>query len=264
MGISDSNNVPKLSADGSNFKKWKSAVIIYAQMHGALDVLTGDALEPPKPTKDGLLKPQEPLDISTLAYDNPEHVKLMIDRKVFDDNVRSNNKTIMEEHDCAHVELRLWQRLNAYLDMAFLQSLPADIWQAIDNHDTAAKKWQDILARFEEGGLTEACTAWADFFKLRCGDCTTTAKFTDKFRMCLNRLEDLSLGLPTAGVLYQFILAIEDTYPEYARSIRRDLRSNRKPTLNAVIKELNDESRREDPVKTAFASNNAARRQQQQ
>jgi hypothetical protein len=107
MGISDSNNVPKLSADGSNFKKWKSAIIIYAQMHSALDVLTGDALEPPKPTKDGLLKAQEPLDVSTLAHDNPEHVKLMINRKAFDDNVRSYNKTIMDEHDRMHVELRL-------------------------------------------------------------------------------------------------------------------------------------------------------------
>ena len=140
MGISDSNNVPKLSADGSNFKKWKSAVIIYAQMHGALNVLTGDALEPLKLTTDSLLKLQEPLDVSTLAHDNPEHVKLMTDRRAFDDNVRSNNKIIREEYERAHVELRLWQRLDAYLDMAFLQSLPADIWQAIDNHDTAAKK----------------------------------------------------------------------------------------------------------------------------
>jgi hypothetical protein len=74
--------------------------------------------------------------------------------------------------------------------------------------------------------------------------------------MCLNMLEDLSLGLPSAGILYQFILAIEDTYPEYARSICRDLWSERKPTLDAVIKELNNESRREDLVKTAFASNN--------
>lgn len=115
-------------------------------MHGALDVLTGDAVEPPKPTKEGLLKPQEPLDVSTLAHDNPVHVELMAHRRAFDDNVRSNNKTIMEEYERAHLELRLWQRLDAYLDMAFLQSLPADIWQAIDNHNTAAKKWQDILA----------------------------------------------------------------------------------------------------------------------
>ncbi|KAH4251353.1 hypothetical protein HBI38_220160 [Parastagonospora nodorum] len=141
---------------------------MYAQMLMAFNTLTGDVLEPPKPTKDGLLKPQEPID-------------------------------------------------------------------AIDNHDTAAQKWQDILARFEKAGLTEACTA---------------------FRMCLDRLQDLSLGLPTAGVLYQFIFAIADTYPEYARSICRGLRSKRKPTLDAVGKELNDESRRDDIVKTAFASNN--------
>ncbi|KAH4596271.1 hypothetical protein HBI60_228080 [Parastagonospora nodorum] len=74
--------------------------------------------------------------------------------------------------------------------------------------------------------------------------------------MCLDRLQDLSLGLPTAGVLYQFIFAIADTYPEYARSICRGLRSKRKPTLDAVIKELNDESRRENLVNIAFASNN--------
>jgi hypothetical protein len=107
MGISDSNNVPKLSADGSNFKKWKSAIIIYAQMHSALDVLTGDALEPLKLTKDGLLKAQEPLNVLTLAHDNPKHVKLMIDCKAFDDNVRSYNKTIIDKHDRMHVELRL-------------------------------------------------------------------------------------------------------------------------------------------------------------
>ncbi|KAH4596265.1 hypothetical protein HBI60_228070 [Parastagonospora nodorum] len=65
---------------------------MYAQMLMAFNTLTGDVLEPPKPTKDGLLKPQEPID-------------------------------------------------------------------AIDNHDTAAQKWQDILARFEKAGLTEACTA---------------------------------------------------------------------------------------------------------
>jgi hypothetical protein len=96
--------------------------------------------------------------VLTLAHDNPKHVKLITNRKAFNNNVRSNNKTIIEEHERAHVELRLWQRLNAYLDIAFLQSLPADIWQAIDNHDIAAKKWQDILARFKEGGLTEAYT----------------------------------------------------------------------------------------------------------
>jgi hypothetical protein len=76
-------------------------------MHGALNVLIGDALEPPKLTKDGLLKPQEPLNVLTLTYDNPKHVTLITNRKAFNNNVRSNNKTIIEEHERAHVELRL-------------------------------------------------------------------------------------------------------------------------------------------------------------
>jgi hypothetical protein len=76
-------------------------------MHSALDVLTGDALEPLKLTKDGLLKAQEPLNVLTLAYNNPKHVKLIINCKVFNNNVRSYNKTIIDKHDCMHVELRL-------------------------------------------------------------------------------------------------------------------------------------------------------------
>jgi hypothetical protein len=45
--------------------------------------------------------------VSTLAYDNPKHVKLITNRKAFNNNVRSNNKTIIKEHKRAHVELRL-------------------------------------------------------------------------------------------------------------------------------------------------------------
>ena len=66
----------------------------------------------------------------------------------------------------------------------------------------------------------------------------------------------MKLTLPEKGILYQFILAIEDVYPEYARVVRRDLRSNRDLTLDSVIHELNDEARRDDLVKAAsFASN---------
>jgi hypothetical protein len=76
-------------------------------MHGALNVLTGDALEPPKLTKDSLLKAQELLNVLTLAYNNPKHVKLIIDCKVFNNNIRSYNKTIIDKHDRMHIELRL-------------------------------------------------------------------------------------------------------------------------------------------------------------
>jgi hypothetical protein len=76
-------------------------------MHSALNVLTSDALELLKLTKDSLLKAQELLNVLTLAYDNSKHVKLIINRKVFDNNVRSYNKTIIDKHNRMHIELRL-------------------------------------------------------------------------------------------------------------------------------------------------------------
>jgi hypothetical protein len=76
-------------------------------MYSALNVLTGNALEPLKLTKDSLLKLQELLNVLTLTYNNPKHVKLIINCKAFNNNVRSNNKTIIEKHERAHVELKL-------------------------------------------------------------------------------------------------------------------------------------------------------------
>jgi regulatory protein YycI of two-component signal transduction system YycFG len=76
-------------------------------MHSALNVLTGDALELLKLTKDSLLKAQELLNVLTLAYNNPKHIKLIINYKVFNNNVRSYNKTIIDKHNCIHIELRL-------------------------------------------------------------------------------------------------------------------------------------------------------------
>jgi hypothetical protein len=76
-------------------------------MHGALNVLTGNVLEPLKPTKNSLLKPQKLLNVLTLAYNNSKYVKLITNRRVFNNNVKSNNKAIIEKHKRAHVELRL-------------------------------------------------------------------------------------------------------------------------------------------------------------
>jgi hypothetical protein len=76
-------------------------------MHSVFNVLTGNALELLKLTKDSLLKAQELLNVLTLAYNNSKHIKLIINRKVFNNNVRSYNKTIIDKHDCMHVELRL-------------------------------------------------------------------------------------------------------------------------------------------------------------
>jgi hypothetical protein len=76
-------------------------------MCSALNVLIGNALELLKLTKDSLLKAQELLNVLTLTYNNPKHIKLIINRKAFNNNIRSYNKTIIDKHDYMYIELRL-------------------------------------------------------------------------------------------------------------------------------------------------------------
>jgi hypothetical protein len=136
-----------------------------------------------------------------------------------------------------------------------LNTLPRDLYNAVANQSTAALQYQKVVRRFEEEGLNEACLAWSNFFKLRCADFTLTQKFTDTFHAKLNWLNDFSLTLPKKGATFQFILAIKDTYAEYARHCRHDMRNDRNITVKAIIAEINDKARRDDPVKTAaFAS----------
>jgi hypothetical protein len=66
-------------------------------MHSVLNILIGNALELLKLTKDSFLKLQELLNILTLTYNNSKHYKLIINYKVFNNNIKSNNKTIIEE-----------------------------------------------------------------------------------------------------------------------------------------------------------------------
>ena len=54
--------------------------------------------------------------------------------------------------------------------------------------------------------------------------------------------------------VYQFILAIEDTYPSYARDRRSDLRRGVTLSIDHMCNELNDEARRDDPIKSAAFS----------
>jgi len=256
MGTSDAAQIPKLSSDGSNFKKWKAAIEIYAQMLDADDVLDGSLPKPPKPHYNGLIPDAEEIDDTTIVLGSSVYNEKLSAIKAYNEGKEGINKPIIEKASQMAATLKAWKKMAASLDMALLQTLPPDIWQAVQGLDTVHLRWENILRRFEEEGLNEESSAWADFFKLRCADQPNTLKFTDKYRSSLNRLTEMKLNLPGKGVLYQFILAIEDPYPEYARTIRRDLRSNRTLTLDSVIHELNDEARRDDPVKAAsFASN---------
>ena len=225
-------------------------------MLDAEDVLDGTMPIPEAPHYRGLIPEHEPIDVTTIKDDVSEHAVKMNTIKIYNENQEAINKPIIEKANKMAGLRRAWKKIDASIDMALLQSLPPDIWQAVQGLDNCHKRWEETLRRFEEEGLNEESSAWADFFKLRCADQPNTLKFTDRFRSFLNRLKEMKLTLPEKGILYQFILAIEDVYPEYARVVRRDLRSNRDLTLDSVIHELNDEARRDDPVKAAsFASN---------
>ncbi|KAF1937103.1 hypothetical protein EJ02DRAFT_469967 [Clathrospora elynae] len=71
------------------------------------------------------------------------------------------------------------------------------------------------------------------------------------FWAALNKLNNLNLVLPKQGIVYQFILAIEDTYPDKAQDIRHNLCQSKDVTLDLLIHELNNKARRNNPVKAA-------------
>jgi hypothetical protein len=189
--------------------------------------------------------------VTTLDPTNAIDRATMAARKAFDDNRQSVNDNVERAADRQLERIRYWGKLDAALKMTFLTTIPREVYEAVQNLTTASEQYEEIARRYCDEGLNEACTAWAKFFKLRSADCATTVKFTDRFCASLNKLKDMKLELPDKGVVYQFILAIEDSYPKYARVVRRDMRAKGNLTLDSMIKEINDEARCDNPVKTA-------------
>jgi hypothetical protein len=50
--------------------------------------------------------------------------------------------------------------------MTFLTLIPCEVYEAIQGLQSAAEQYREITRRYRDDGLNEACTAWADFFKL--------------------------------------------------------------------------------------------------
>ncbi|KAI2478963.1 hypothetical protein Ptr902_09929 [Pyrenophora tritici-repentis] len=243
-----SESVPKLEADGSNFWKWKTAMTLLAAMLDATNILNGRDNRPKSPSYAGLIPASESIDLTDIDLTNDEDLSRMSRTAQYEKDRAAINDSI---NSVAHKTKELiarWEKLDAALRMAMLNTLPRDLYNAVANQSTAALQFQKVVRRFEEEGLNEACSAWSDFFKLRCADFTSTQKFTDTFHAKLNRLDDFSLTLPEKGAIFQFILAIEDTYAEYARQRRHDMRNDRNITVEAMIAEINDEARRDDPT----------------
>lgn len=127
----------------------------------------------------------------------------------------------------------------------------------VEAYDTAELQYEALIQRYSEAGLTEECSIWNVFFALRAFNFTSTATFCDKFRALSTKLDEHKLSLPEKGVIYQFIAAIDDTYPEYAKIHRSKLRQKKTISVNDMVQELCDEAKREDPLKAAaFASKN--------
>ena len=97
MGTSDAAQIPKLSSDGSNFKKWKAAIEIYAQMLDADDVLDGSLLRPPKPHYNGLIPDAEEIDDTTIVIGSSEYNEKMSAIRAYNEGKEGINKPIIKK-----------------------------------------------------------------------------------------------------------------------------------------------------------------------
>ncbi|KAF1936994.1 hypothetical protein EJ02DRAFT_427023 [Clathrospora elynae] len=232
MGIYNSQAaVPKLNKSCSNFWKWDAAITLYAQIHDATEVLTGEKLRPASPSYAGLIDKPKPFDVTTLDPSNNEHLLLMSKRKKFDNNCQSINDYIIKSAEKQKERVKYWGKLDAAIKMAFLPQF----------HVRSTK--QSKVYKLQQSNTKRSHATIATRASMK--------PFTDKFRASLNKLKDMKLELPDKGVLYQFILAIEESYPNYTQVVRRDMQSNGNLTLDSMIKEINNKARQDDPVKTA-------------
>lgn len=124
-------------------------------------------------------------------------------------------------------------------------------------------------------GLTaiDGFDAWRDFVLIRATQFSSTRAFCQKFRACLNRLNEFDdLMPPEMMVIAQFQIALEPAFPEYFYMMREGLRRGRKRDIGMMINDIIDEAHWKDRIKEAFdarvnkqsgggaGNNNAAKR----
>ncbi|KAG9375706.1 hypothetical protein A1F94_013762 [Pyrenophora tritici-repentis] len=208
--------IPKLQAD--------AALKLYANIHSIGGLLDGSYVVPYPETPHYQTEPTT----TSSAFNTPQ---LLLDAQ---QRVRAHNKEVTTQYD---------------------KDLPRSVWDNVMNLPTVRQKYEAITARYREQGVTEECTIWADFFKLRAQDCPSTANFTDKFKAGLAKLDVIAdCKLSNKARVYQFILAINNAYPDYGRDRRADLRRNVTLNVDRMCSELIDEARRDDPIKTINTS----------
>jgi hypothetical protein len=159
-GIYDAQQVvPKLDASGSNFWKWDAAFKLYAQIHDAIDILTGVKTRPAYPSYEGLIGEPKPLDVTTLDLTNATDRATMAARKAFDDNRQSVNDNVERAANRQLESIRYWGKLNAALKITFLTTILREVYKAVQNLTTASEQYEEIARRYRDEGLNKACTA---------------------------------------------------------------------------------------------------------
>ena len=98
-----------------------------------------------------------------------------------------------------------------------LATVPQSLYESVSDLAKIANQFNTIVARFRDQGVTEECSIWADFFKLCAHKCNTTITFIDKFKASHAKLAHIKdCKLTDKQAVYQFILAIDTSYPDYA------------------------------------------------
>ncbi|KAA8627632.1 Retrovirus-related Pol polyprotein from transposon TNT 1-94 [Pyrenophora tritici-repentis] len=237
--------IPKLQADGSNAYHWEAALKLYANIHSIGGLLDGSYMVTYPETPHYQTEPTT----TSSAFNTPQ---LLLDAQ---QRVRAHNKEVTTQYDKDCELYRIYNSRESSLTLAILNTVPRSVWDNVMNLPTVRQKYEAITARYREQGVTEECTIWADFFKLRAQDCPSTANFTDKFKAGLAKLDVIAdCKLSNKARVYQFILAINNAYPDYGRDRRADLRRNVTLNVDRMCSELIDEARRDDPIKTINTS----------
>jgi hypothetical protein len=243
--MSHPDSIPKLAKDGSNIFHWEQAFSLYAQSQNFLRLLT-DSWEEPEVVKGNIQ-----LEPTTITADG---FKTGAELKAAQLAVREHNRLATEQYTEDLQSRTQWLAASGALKLVILNTLPHNMYLTVSRL-TVLEQFEAIKARYREQGVTEECTMWVDFFKLRANECTTTQVFIDKYSSGLARLRNIpNVGLTDKQAIYQFIGAIEVAYPEYARQHRADLRAGSMPVLQSMCNELADEARRSDPVKAAYVT----------
>ncbi|KAF1936089.1 hypothetical protein EJ02DRAFT_459831, partial [Clathrospora elynae] len=136
-------------------------------------------------------------------------------------------KLALQEHKA---EVTEWNRLDSLLRLAILKTTDQALYESLPQ-DTLVAQVNAIKRQYQEQGINEESASWAEFMKLRCQDCTSTQQFTNQFQAGIARLESFDMKLPAKCYVYQFLLAIAESYPEFAKDCRHNIHENSNLTI---------------------------------